>query len=335
MEHVETVIVGGGPAGSTCGRQLVRHGRDVLILDRAPFPRPKLCAGWITEKALADLELTRRSYPRSILRLAMRTHIAGVPFAWPGLPTAGDNFSIRRIEFDDWLLKRSGAPVVKHAVKSIRREGELFIIDDRYSCRFLVGAGGTMCPVRRNLFPGRRIKSRQLATLELEFDYPARDERCHLFFHYHGLKGYGWYVPKGGGFVNIGIGGKSSYFRKSGTRIREHLRSFLDDLVRRGLLDGSTASQMRFGGHPYYLFSYKGEIRRRNCFLIGDSAGLASADLGEGIGPAVESGIMAAREIMGEGRYSRDGITRYSLAGLAGLVMKQVTGRHHARRPAA
>ncbi len=335
MEHVETIIVGGGPAGSTCGRELVRHGRDVLILDKAIFPRLKLCAGWITEKVLSDLEFTPKSYPHSILELSMRTHIAGVPFVLPGLPTSGASYSIRRIEFDDWLLKRSGAPVTAHEVKTIRREGGLFILDDQYSCRFLVGAGGTMCPVRRALFSGNRIKARQLATLELEFDYPARDDHCHLFFRYRGLKGYGWYLPKGGSFVNIGIGGKSSYFRKSGTRIHEHLRGLLADLARMGLLDTATAQQLRFSGHPYYLFSFKGTIRQRNCFLIGDSAGLASADLGEGIGPAVESGIMAAREIMGKDRYSRDGITRYSLAGLAGVIMQQVTGRRHTRRPAA
>jgi menaquinone-9 beta-reductase len=42
MRYVETIIVGGGPAGSTCARHLVQRGRDVLVLDKAHFPRLKL-----------------------------------------------------------------------------------------------------------------------------------------------------------------------------------------------------------------------------------------------------------------------------------------------------
>ena len=45
MRFAETLIVGGGPAGSTCAWELKKHGRDVLVLDKACFPRLKLCAG--------------------------------------------------------------------------------------------------------------------------------------------------------------------------------------------------------------------------------------------------------------------------------------------------
>ena len=55
MRDIETVIVGGGPAGSTCAAELLRHGRQCLVLERRPMPRSKLCAGWITPKVLADL----------------------------------------------------------------------------------------------------------------------------------------------------------------------------------------------------------------------------------------------------------------------------------------
>ena len=55
--------------------------------------------------------------------------------------------SIRRVEFDDWLLKRSGAEVVTHQVKRIERTAHGYLIDDGYECDALVGAGGTACPV--------------------------------------------------------------------------------------------------------------------------------------------------------------------------------------------
>ncbi|MCC2112957.1 MAG: NAD(P)/FAD-dependent oxidoreductase [Hyphomicrobiales bacterium] len=317
MRHVETIIVGGGPAGSTCAGRLLEAGREALVLDKAEFPRLKLCAGWVTEKALNDLGLAPEAYPHPILKLDVKSHLPFLPFAFSGLPTGGVNYSIRRTEFDDFLLKRSGAEAVRHEVKAIRQEDGRYIIDDKFSCNHLVGAGGTMCPVQRLVFPGNRNKKRLIATLEKEFSYPARSDTCHLFFAYRGLQGYSWFVPKGNGMVNVGIGGKSKYFRRSGTNIHDHFRRFLDDLVRMKLLDAATAENLGETGHPYYLISYDGEIRRDNCTLIGDAAGLATTDLGEGIGPAIESGLMAADEILGRGTYRKEAVEFYSFAGLA------------------
>jgi len=328
MRHVETIIVGGGPAGSTCARHLVQNGRAVLVLDKARFPRLKLCAGWVTAKAMRDLDITAGDYPHPILKLDIRTHVFGLPLALKWFPTPGPDFSIRRVEFDAWLLARSGAEVVEHEVKSATREGDRFIIDGAYSCRYLVGAGGTMCPVRRALFPEGRMKSRQIVTLEREFEYPARGELCHLYFFRRGLAGYSWIVPKGNGFVNIGLGGKARYFRKSGSKIHDHFRAFIADLVREKKLDAATAENLQETGHPYFLFTGGGEVKRDNCFLIGDSAGLASVDLGEGIGPAVESGLLAAKEILGTGAYRKQAISTLSFGGVMGRLMRRVNRRH-------
>jgi menaquinone-9 beta-reductase len=327
MREVETIIVGGGPAGSTCARRLVQHRRDVLLLDKARFPRPKLCAGWITEKVLRDLDIGPGDYPHPLLPLDIRTHVPGLPFALRWFPTPGKNFSIRRVEFDAWLLERSGVELVQHEVRSIRRDGERFVIDEAFACRWLIGAGGTMCPVRRALFAEPRNKSRQIVTLEKEFSYPARDDACRLFFR-RGLVGYGWVVPKGDGHVNIGLGAKAKYLRKQDTNIHDHFRAFLDNLVREKRLDAATAAGLKETGHPYYLFTRDGEVRQDHCLLIGDSAGLATMDLGEGIGPAVESGLMAANEILGTGTYAKSAVTLFSLAGLMQRLMRQANRRH-------
>ena len=58
MQSCDVVVVGGGPAGSSCARDLVEGGLSVAVLDRDEFPRLKLCAGWITPEALDDLGLT-------------------------------------------------------------------------------------------------------------------------------------------------------------------------------------------------------------------------------------------------------------------------------------
>ena len=324
MKYCETIIVGGGPAGSSCAWKLRKQGKDVVILDKKDFPRLKLCAGWITAKVLEDLEFTLEDYPHSILEMRVKTHFPFLPFSLSWFPTRWVNYSIRRIEFDHWLLQRSTAPVEQHQVKKIEKEKGLFIIDGQYSCKFLVGAGGTMCPVRKTFFPSIRNKDDQIVTLEYEFEYPVRQDQCHLFFFYRGLKGYAWYVPKGDGYVNIGLGGLRTYFKKSETNIHDHYHSFLIDLVKENLLDRKTTEQIKDKGHPYYLYSYEGDIKKDDCFLIGDAAGLASVDLGEGIGPAVESGLLVAEEISGLGTYAKGITSQFSLGGTLHWILEHL-----------
>lgn len=324
MQHHEIIVVGGGPAGSTCAAELVARERDVLVLDRAQFPRLKLCAGWITESVMRDLRFTAAEYPHPLIDLNVRSHFPKVPIGLPWFPTPGRNFSIRRVEFDAWLLQRSGARVATHTVKDIQRKGSRYVLDGQFSCRYLVGAGGTLCPVRRALFPEKPPKHKQIVTLEHEFHYPPREDISHLYFGFRGLRGYAWYVPKGNGYVNIGIGGKRTYFARSHWSIQQHFRDFLAVLAREGRLDAETSESLKQRGHPYYLHHRTGKVKEERCFLIGDSAGLASIDLGEGIGPAIESARMVASEILGEGTYSRVPITRYSLTGLTQRILQRV-----------
>lgn len=323
LRFVETIIIGGGPAGSTCAAALKKNSRDVLILDKAAFPREKLCAGWITEKVMADLAFSPDDYPHSIMKVDIRSHVKGFPFSFGGLATPGANYSIRRVEFDRWLLERSGAEVQQHEVRDIRYEGGSYMIDDQFSCRNLVGAGGTSCPVRRLFFPENRRKFRQVVTLEREFAYPQRSDVCHLYFGHYGTKGYAWYFPKANGYLNVGLGGKANYFKQKGFKIHALFSRFMDDLVKQRLLDAQTATELKKSGHPYYLNSGAGEIRRDGCFLIGDAAGLATVDLGEGIGPAIESGLMTAGEIMGTDSYSKARLTQISTAGLLGKLARR------------
>jgi flavin-dependent dehydrogenase len=223
------------------------------------------------------------------------------------------DYSIRRIEFDSWLLERSGATINTHQVKTIEQQKDHYVIDGKYECKYLVGAGGTGCPVRRIFFPNQRVKKQEIVALEKELEYPQRDDTTYLFFFEHGLKGYSWYVPKGNGYVNIGLGGFSFYFEKSGINIHTHFQWFLENLVKRGLLDPQTAQQLKPGGYAYYLFTKEENVKKNNCFLIGDSAGLATIDLGEGISPSIKSGLLVADEIMGTSQYNKTAISSISM----------------------
>lgn len=302
------IIVGGGPAGSSCARRLRQQGVACLILDRQPFPRPKLCAGWVTPDVLNDVQLTPADYPHTLMRFRqLRLHLN----RWD-VRIAAHQYAIRRVEFDHWLLQRAGADAQTHTVKQIRREGARYVLDEQYTCDWLVGAGGTACPVYRLLFKPAfpRAKKRQVMTLEQELPYPAQDSDCHLWFFQHRLPGYAWYVPKGENHVNVGIGGFVEPLRRRRATIRQHWQWFVRELEDRSLVTGV---DLHPGGYTYYARGRRDHAQQEHALLIGDAAGLATRDLGEGIGPAVQSGLLAADAIAGDTPYSVRSIPAYSL----------------------
>ncbi|HET9108533.1 MAG TPA: NAD(P)/FAD-dependent oxidoreductase [Steroidobacteraceae bacterium] len=309
MRTCDVLIVGGGPAGSSAARQLKRAGADVLVLDKERFPRLKLCAGWITPDVVSDLELDIAAYPHRFLTFErMHIHVKGLH-----LPVRCVQHSIRRVEFDAWLLERSGAPVLQHAVRNIREEEGAYIVDEAFRCRYLIGAGGTRCPVYRTLFRelNPRASELQTVTLEHEIEYDWRERDCHLWFFEHGLPGYAWYVPKQNGWLNVGIGGMADRLKAGGRSIHEHWALFTR------MLGGRLARGANYdpAGYSYYLRGRVDVVRRGNAFIAGDAAGLATRDMAEGIGPAVRSGLRAAEAILHGKEYRLDDVTGASLGG--------------------
>jgi len=292
MIERETLIVGGGPAGSSAAWALRRTGRECLVLDRERFPREKLCAGWITPEVLEDLAFTPADYPHRFLTYD-RLHVTVKRLR---LPVPAPQHSIRRFEFDRWLLERSDAEVHRHKVRHIERVDDGFVLDGRYRCRYLIGAGGTRCPVFRELFRewAPRQKELQIVTQELEFPCDWQDPQCRLWFLQNGLPGYSWYVPKAEGYLNVGVGGFAQTLKERGDDIKRHWRLLVEALLARGLLRDDPGPP---GGYSYYLRPPQDLPPLDGAWVIGDAAGLATRDMGEGIGPAVRSGLHAARAI--------------------------------------
>jgi len=311
MEQCDVLVIGGGPAGSSAAWRLRRAGASVIVLDKAVFPRLKLCAGWITPEVVRDLEMDPASYPHRFLTFArMQVHLKGLR-----LPLPCVQHSIRRTEFDAWLLERSGARVVHHEAKRIEREpgGGAYVVDGAFRAEYLVGAGGTSCPVYRKLFREvvPRERALQTVTLEYEFAYDWQDPDCHLWFFDRGLPGYAWYVPKADGWINVGIGAMKQRLRERDESIDAHWAQFARAVGRR-LVRGATLEP---SGYSYYLRGPVDSGRIGNAFVCGDAVGLATRDLCEGIGPAVRSGLRAADAILGRAPYLLDDVTGASLGG--------------------
>jgi len=299
MDQCDVLIVGGGPAGSSCAQRLRQTGLDVLILDKQEFPRDKVCAGWITPAVAEELQLDLDDYGHGrVLQplTGFRTSLMGRPEVETRYPQAV-SYGIRRCEFDHYLLERSGARTrLGETFKTMRRDGSDWVVNDAIRAPLVIGAGGHFCPVARQLGARPGTAEEAVAAKEIEFALsPEQAATCAVradtpeLFFCEDLKGYGWVFRKGD-YLNIGLG------RQDKQRLGRHLDAFVALLKERGRIP--TDLPDRFHGHAYLLY---GETPRRllddGVLLIGDAAGLAYAQSGEGIRPAIESGLMAAQLI--------------------------------------
>ena len=315
MENCDVLIVGGGPAGSSCAWKLAGAGLDVLVLDRKDFPRDKPCAGWVTPPLVEELQLDLDEYGRGrVLEpiTAFTVSLMGGPEKTTdhGKPIS---YAIRRCEFDDYLLRRSGARLrLGDPVKSLERVGGEWVVNGAVRARLLVGAGGHFCPVARSL--GGKTGGTQpvVAAQEIEVELSAEQLRAcpmrpgvpNLAFCTD-LKGYGWFYRKGR-YLNVGLG------REDGQNLSDHVSAYVTFLKENGRIPKDLAT--RFAGHAYLLYAHSARPPVGDgVLLVGDAAGLAYAPSGEGIRPAVESALMAADVIAAAaGDYRRERLEPYA-----------------------
>lgn len=314
MDTCDVLIVGGGPAGSTCARQLRAGGLDVLVLDSKTFPRDKTCAGWITPPVLDELAFDADDYRRThvfqpITRF--RTGMIGgravqVQYHQPV------SYGIRRCEFDHYLLQRSGARLrLGEPLRTLRRDGPGWVVNDAIRAPLVIGAGGHFCPVARQLGARDGSLATVVAAQEVEFEVPdselgrvAVEPDCPELYFCDDLKGYGWCFRKQN-VLNIGLG------RTESGELAGHVAAFCDFLREQQRLDCTIP--IRFHGHAYRLYEREvPKLADDGVLLIGDAAGLAYPQSGEGIRPAVESGLIAADILLASPRRDAEYLHTYA-----------------------
>jgi flavin-dependent dehydrogenase len=315
MQNCEVLIVGGGPAGSSCAGRLVQAGLDVLVIDRKTFPRDKTCAGWVTPQVFDVLGIDAADYANS----RVCQPITGFRTGMIGGDEIGTeygrvvSYGIRRCEFDHFLLERSGASCrFGETVQDLRRDGSGWIVNDSIRAQVLVGAGGHFCPVARALGAREGGQIVTVAAQEIEFELRPEDEsRVQLrgevpeLYFCEDLAGYGWCFRKGN-FLNVGLG------RLNSPGVTAHVQSFCRFLRDRGKVTCDLPE--RFHGHAYRIYEHiEPKLVDEAVLFIGDAAGLAYPQSGEGIRPAVESGLLAADVmIAAAGDYSGPKLAPYA-----------------------
>jgi menaquinone-9 beta-reductase len=296
----DAIIVGGGPAGSTCASILVKSGVNTLLLDRANFPRVKLCAGWLSPPIWGILEISPKEYPLGLWEWNnVHIHFRGKKYT-----IKSNGYFIRRYEFDDFLLRRSNVQTIEgYNVRQIERDSEdYWVIDNQFRAKYLVGAGGTHCPVARALFP--KPENLQCGTQEREFEgnldeiiacRAGKDGEPEVLLH-DDMKGYSWNVPKGQ-WLNIGTGTKVA---REVIPAWTKARAFFEGNGHTGTIPLSSRPMLdKMKGHGYVTFetNHLSACQANNVFLVGDALGLAQPLTGEGILPSVLSGKLCGMAI--------------------------------------
>lgn len=316
MEYYDLIIVGAGPAGSTLAHALRDSGKSVLIVDKQDFPRDKTCAGWVTPAVMKSLDIDTTEYGSRYTLQPIRQFRIGMMGQPAVTNDHGDvvSYGIRRCEFDAYLLDRVTAPKqLKTPVKSIVRKDGNWVINDTWEAPLIVGAGGHFCPVATLLGDGPGGHETVVAAKEVEFEMtPAQADVCEArgdtpeLWFCRDLKGYAWVFRKGN-YLNIGLG------REDNHKLSEHLNAFVDEMKSEGRIPADLPA--RFKGHAYLLYAHaERPLADDGLLLIGDSAGLAYTQSGEGIRPAIESALIAADIIRDREDYSAQSLQSYGEA---------------------
>lgn len=302
----DVVIVGAGPSGATAAQVLAQKGFSVCVLDKAAFPRDKLCAGLLTWKAVDVLERVFAETAEGLLATGVFNTAASsycIRFR-ERVIAAGDIFypfhlTARRV-FDKHLLDRAiraGADVrLESRVVSVDAANAVVRLDDGRELRgrYLIGADGVGSVVRAACPIDRAAWKAGLGGA-MEFYLPRTDPllagRVHADLHaphptvYAGFlrAGYGWVFPHKD-YLAIGIGGHSARHAKE---FRPKFREFVEFLG----LPGELAEKSKGHGLPYG--NYLDAPWHGRTMLVGDAAGLVETLFGEGIYYALRSGELA------------------------------------------
>ena len=289
MALFDLIIVGSGPAGSAAAVTACKAGLKTAIVDKATFPRDKLCGGLFTgrsEKAMREIfgkEITQDLFLTSehMRFLAGGRVLADIKDAPPV------HLTMRR-DFDAMLhqeaVQAGAEPFLGQPITELG-ENDLELRDGtKLEFKALIGADGVNSFVARSLF-GRPFNPETIGFgLEIESPTPTnRDGAVEVDFD-AAQWGYGWAFPKQNS-VTVGVGGINS----ENSDMKANMAKYVE-------LTGSDEDK-KYKGHFLPFGDYKRKPGRGHILLAGDAAGLVDPITGEGIALAMESGAFAAQAV--------------------------------------
>lgn len=321
-ERCDVAVIGAGPAGSAAAWQLASRGHDVVLVDQHVFPRDKVCGDGLIPDAHAALR--RMGVLDEVMAQARRvSHVRLTGPRGGRVDVPGTLAVLPRLQLDHILVRaaeRAGARLLMPA----RFEAPLFEGDRVAGVRLRRGEATHELHARWVLLATGAVPQALIASGLCERRTPSgvalrgyvrnealvgRITTLEIFWHKRLAGGYGWIFPAPGGLFNIGTGLTGSHqveradggFRMQDVNLRSMFQAFCDtyapaaELMRGGTLQGELK------GAPLRCSLSGARWSRPGLLVTGEAAGSTYAFTGEGIGKALETGLLAAEAVAAGG----------------------------------
>lgn len=314
-EQADIIIIGAGPAGATCALQL-RHAPHlrVILLDKATFPRTKVCGdaiGGHSMKLLAkhcpELVEDFRTFP---LKTRTRQTQFFVNHQKPFLiKWVNEAYCCTRTDFDNFLFQgvkkyaKNVEIVEGFSVHQIEQNTEGVTVFNKdasksYSAKIIIGADGAHSVVAKQLTDTRMEHHHHSAAVRTYFEgVTAMDENTtEVYVSKAFTPGYFWVFPVSETVVNVGFGMLSEEVSKRDINLRKALFEFIEQTPVLKAKFNSAKQIGKIEGFGLPMGTRQVPMSGDGFLLTGDAASLIDPASGDGIGNAIASGIFASEK---------------------------------------
>ena len=316
VKHFDVVIVGAGPAGTSCALALKNANLNVLLVDKASFPKDKICGDAIGGRSVKNLEKYAPALIEELRQFGMKEFISTTrvfidnkkPF---NIYWKNEAYCIKRFDFDALLLKhalKEGKTLTFKAdfeIDDVIREADKIWVGNKrtntyYSSNIVVAADGSQSFLAKRLIdfkldPANFSAAVRAYYTNVEGIVPNQTE-IHIYKEY--IPGYLWVFPVGNNTANVGFGMLSNEISKRRINLKQCLTQLLSQNPQlKERFQGATL-ESGIKGFGLALGSKKVKWYGDNFLLIGDAASLIDPKSGDGISNAIESGILSAATII-------------------------------------
>jgi geranylgeranyl reductase family protein len=310
----DVVVVGAGPAGAAAAIALARAGRRVTLVDKATFPRDKICGDGLTTGALRILEdLGVDPHAIGSWTSVSDIHVSGPTGRTATFPLPRDQGAYavvcRRADLDAAIVERArdeGAVVIEGTeVTGAVDEGDRVILTladgSTLSAPYVVAADGMWSPLRKHLgtaVPGYLGEWHAFRQYFRNTGPAARD--LWVWFEPDLLPGYAWCFPLPDGRANVGFG-----IQRGAKVTTKQMKALWPELLARphiaAVLGPDAEPESRHQAWPIPARIDEVALTAGRVLWVGDAAAATDPMTGEGIGQALASGLMAAEAIVAGG----------------------------------
>ena len=312
IKQYDVAIIGAGPAGCSCALALRNAGLKVVLLDKAAFPRDKVCGDAIPGRAVKTLKSINPDFENAFKQFPNKCETRKTSLFYKGRSVTfhwvREAYTCTRMEFDNFLfsLVKSYTNTDVHTSTipetftandngfSISIKNLETVIDTK----LLIAADGAHSLVAKQLTNKTLDRNHHVGSVRGYFtnvtdtDYHVTE----IYFDKQFLPSYLWVFPLPGNTANVGFGMLSSEIARKKINIKNTFYSFIENNPQLKLKFKGAIQQGDLEGFGLPLGSKIGILSGCRFMLAGDAASLIDPISGDGIGNAMLSGKLAAEQ---------------------------------------